>query len=705
MNRQFACDMVLLAVLCCAVAVAAAAPAQNPAAQCSAHPGTVTAVRIQALRGAPPESWSDKTPVTFGQVFAPGDLPDPSCLHISLANGTAVPFQVDSKALHADGSLRHAVLTVLAPLQSGADATQLMLLRAAPSVPVTAGAGPQELLAQGFSAGVKVVLDGVTYRASADTLLRTAKASVWLSGPLVNEWQVWAPLKTADGSPHPNLSARFAIRSYSAMKLASVDVMIENDWAYAPAPQNYVYDVEVDVGGVPVYAKAGLRHYHHARWRKVFWWGSEPKVSVQHDTAYLIATKAVPNYDQSIRISQAALRDMARAYSGAAAEPMGNGLALPYMPTTGGRPDIGLLPGWAVCYLLSMDAAAKAATLGTGDKSGSWSVHYRNQKTNRPVSLLDYPYMSLVGHRDITMNPKTRKLEAFPECGGDCKSPLEAESVHEPAMSYLPYLVTGDYYYLEELQFWTMYGLFHSNPEYRDNIRGLIHPSQVRQQAWTLRDLSYAAYITPDSDPLKKQFDRFMSDNLDWYNATYQQNGRQPNSFGALVDVDARNYMDSTGIAPWQDDFFTAAVGRAVELGYTKAKPLLAWKAQFSIKRMTDPGFCWITGASYNLKITDHSGAPPYKTMAEIYLNSNKKELTDLPCGSAEMAFYLKLKTGEMTGYSKSPTGFPSNMQPALALSAQSGASGGNEAWKLFMSRSVQPDYSEQPQFAIIPRE
>ena len=691
-------------------------------AVCSEATGAITQLRIQGLYGdsqratanVSDSKLSTQLAVTFGQVFVDNDLPDPSCLHATLADGTPVPLQVNSKAAYSDGSVRHAILTAIIPTVAQGKTTVLTLARGAQSAAgpgsVAAGessdakAGLTDLLAQGFSAEVKIVVDGVTFTASADNLLRTTKPIVWLAGPLVNEWQVSAPFRTAQGLAHPNLSARFAIRAYTGMKLASVDVVVENDWAFSPMPQNYVYDVQISVARTPVYSKSAIKHFHHARWRKVFWWGARPEINIQHDTAYLISTKAVPNYDQSVRVSPLAIRSMLSRFSGPAAEPMGNGLAVQYMPTTGGRLDIGLLPGWAVMYLLSMDEAAKRVTLGTADQSGSWSMHYRDQKSGRPVTLLDYPYLTLVAGPGDTFNPKTKKSEAFPVCGGDCVTPFKADDAHEPAMSYLPYLVTGDYYYLEELQFWTMFDLFQSNPGYRATDKGLFHQTQVRAQAWSLRDLSYAAFITPDVDPFKKQFEKFMADNLDWYNGTYQRTGSQVNIFGALVDRNAREYLNQTGIAPWQDDFFTSAVGRAVELGFVKAKPLLAWKAQFPIKRMTDPGYCWIAAGVYAFKVSDQSDGPVYRDMAKAYLGSNPKEMTDLACASQMMASQLKLQVGEMIGHSNEPEGFPSNMQPALALSVYSGVAGAAEAWKLFMSRSVKPDFSSAPQFAIIPR-
>jgi hypothetical protein len=221
--------------------------------------------------------------------------------------------------------------------------------------------------------------------------------------------------------------------------------------------------------------------------------------------------------------------------------------------------------------------------------------------------------------------------------------------------------------------------------------------------AWSLRTLSEAAYISPAQDPLKAQFETFLSNSLDWYNNTYTNNPAA-NALGFIANGTAMVYADGTGIAPWQDDFFTAAVGRAAELGFTKAAPLLAWKAKFPIARMTAPGACWISAAMYQMIVRDTATSPMYGNMAQAYKASSTTALNALACGSAEMAANLQLKVGEMTGYSSSATGYPSNLQPALAYSAGAGGQGGRDAWALFMSRSVKPNYGAEPQFAIIPR-
>jgi hypothetical protein len=647
-----------------------------------------------------------EVPVTFGQVFAVGALAPAEALVGRLDDGSTVPLQADVKALHADGSVRHAIVSAVLP-SLGAGQVRSLALAKSGSVVAGTSVAPADLLANGFSASVHATINGERYDAFADDLIKAGPGyKTWLAGPVVNEWQVSAPLTTQDGKVHPHLSARFAIRWYQAIKKARIDVTVENDWAYEPAPQNITYDAMVLVGAMQVYAKPALNHLHHARWRKTFWWnGAAPEVNVKHNTAYLIGTRALPNYDQTITIPETSLAALKTKWTGAITEPMGIGLATPYMPQTGGRDDIGLLPAWGATWLLSMDRRAREVTLGTADGAGSWSAHYRDKNTDRPVSLLDYPYMTIYGRATDTFNPATRKYESFPTCATStsCTSPYTHDSAHEPSLAYLPYLLTGDYYYLEELQFWAMWNVFASNPGYRQYAKGIVLAEQVRAQAWILRTLAEAAYITPDSDRLKSHFNQIMNNNLDWFNATYTNNA-SANQLGVLVNGYAIAYSNGTGIAPWQDDFFTSAIGHAADLGFTKAEPLLAWKAKFPVSRMTATGACWIDGAIYSMIIRDSSTSPFYTSMAQAYKASHTDVFNALQCAGTDMATALKLKVGEMTGYSSAATGYPSNMQPALAYASDALGTAGKDAWAVFMTRAVKPNYGTAPQFAIVPR-
>ena len=679
----------------------AAAGKEAPGKEAAPAPARKAAIPAGGITGVVVENTGDeqtKVPLTFGQVFAPGDLPRGAGLSGKLADGSTLPLQVDVKATHPDGSVRHAVISALLPRLAKGQSAGIALVKGA-----AGGAVGSVKPDPGSGAVVTVTIGGERYTASSERLFKEQKPQVWLNGPVVTELHAAAPLRNAKGEEHPHLAARFALRDYAGTGKTRVDITVENNWAYEPAPQNFTYDVEVRVGDKIVYEKKELTHLHHARWRTLAWSGAAPAVHLRHDTAYLIDSRALPNYDRSVLVPDSALAELAGKWEGRKTEPMGVGAANPAMPGTGGRIDIGLLPGWAAMYLLSMDARAKQVTLGTADLAGSWSAHYRDKQTGRPVSLIDYPYMTLLGNPGDTRNRKTGKQEAFPRCPKTvCKTPYKVDSAHQPAFAYLPYLVTGDYYYLEELQFWAMWNVFATNPGYRKNIQGLLGTHQVRGQAWSLRTLGEAAYITPDNHPLKKDFAAILKSNLDWYNATFSENSAS-NGLGVLDLKPAVVYKGKTAVAPWQDDFFTSAVGHVAELGFTDAQPLLKWKAKFPIARMVGEGACWVNAATYTITVRDSPTAPTYDSIAQAH-RSTMGELAALPCDGQELAAATKRQVGDMGGYAGTAIGFPSNLQPALAYATDVSGEAGKKAWARFMSRSVKPNYGKAPQFAIVPR-
>ncbi|KIF82755.1 hypothetical protein TSA66_21075 [Noviherbaspirillum autotrophicum] len=675
-------------------------------------------------------------PFTFGQVFAQGAVAATDSLVGTLSDGSTIALQVDVKAKHADGSVRHAIISGVAPKLTAGQIQSIRLVKGATASSATATT-PTTLLNAGFTASVNLTVGGQVYTASADSLLKSTY-STWLSGPIAGEWLVSAPLKNAQGVAHPHLTARFAIRSYAGLNKARVDVTIENDWAYEPSPQNFTYDAQVLVGGQTAYSKSALTHFHHSRWHKQFWWGTAPQVNLSHNGAYLMASKAVPNYDPTVRISESGLADLNNKWTSSSIGPMGVGILNPGMPTAGGRPDIGPLPQWTAMYLISMDSRAKTVTLGTGDLAGSWPIHYRDKNTNRPVSIADYPYMTLLGNPGDTVNPATGKSEAFPACGGDCSTApynYNPDSAHQPSLAYVPYLTTGDYYYLEELQFWANWIMIRYNPYYRNFASGTLQQDEIRGQAWSLRTLGQTAYITPDSDPMKQYFVDRVNNNLNWYNTTYT-NAASANKLGVIdgsgqYASGATAYTTpsgpGTGLSPWQDDFFTWAAGYLSDLGFTNATPLLKWKATFPVGRMTATGFCWIDGAAYSLSVRPSATSPLFTTLADVYQstmrnsdgtalkNSTGALYLSQPCNSQAQADWRTQKerdngsgytwsVGEMDGWAWSSEGYPSNMQPALAVAATSGVPNAQTAWNTFINRTVKPDYSVAPQWAIVPR-
>lgn len=629
--------------------------------------------------------------VTLGYVFAPGDIPAGKSLSASLAAPAAhgasenVPIQVDAKATHSDGSMRHAVLTLESASSAGVEQSiTLAPSAAAPGASIL----PAALMATPYDAAATLEESGAVYSASARAALQSAmdagKVQAWLAGPLVSEWLVAAPFRKATGESHPHLTARFAIRAYAGMAAVRTDLTVENGWAFEPQPRGFAYSITVAVNGEPVYAKTGLKHTHHARWRKVFWSGGPLGLEAVPDREYWFSTRSLPNYDRSIKVSEAALAGMAPAF-----EPMSNGNWTAAMPGTGAHDDIGPLPRSAALYLISQDPRARENVLANGAAGGSYQIHFRDKAKDLPVSIDDYPYMTRLGNPGDTRNPATGKYESFPEVTDGLEA-YEPDDAHQPSIAYLPYMMTGDHFFLEEMMFWAGWNLLSGNPGYRDGKKGLLKWAQVRGQAWAMRSLGEAAYLVPDAHPLKAYFIEKLRNNLAWYTERYTGAGAAAVNALGWLDAGGAIAYSPNGIAPWQDDFFTWTLGHLAALGFAEARPLMQWKGRFVTGRMMDPGFCWTNAAAYSLQVGTADAKTTYATFGELFR-------ANFPDGVAACSGRL------MTGYPDSPTGYPSNLQPALAAAVDAGVPHAAEAWARYLTREPKQDYTQSPQWAVIP--
>ena len=627
-------------------------------------------------------------PVTFAMVFAPGAVPSGTTLAATDKAGHPLALQVDAKAKNRDGSMRHAVLTVTVPSLDHDATVQLVAGSTVSGAPVAIGALPPD-----FDAIITIDLGDTRLTASAREMLARGKPEPWLSGPQVSEWWVAGPFRDAAGKPHPHLSARFGIRSYGPGRPLRIEADIENDWAWAPGPRSYQYAADIRSHGKTVFSASKLVQPAHTRWRQVFWWDDPVAATVRFDIADLKAARAIPNYNSS---RDSGLGGLARNFSSKNRGPMGTGIIYPAMPVTGQRPDIGPLPGWSVAWLLSMDDSAAAMMSNAGDLGGSFPAHYRNEKTGRPATTEEFPKISthynFVGHGNG--NLPLADLAGLPK-------PYTAEAAHEPSLAFLPYLVTGERYYLEELQFWSQWNAWGTAPEYHGYAKGLIGWDQIRGQGWSLRTLAQAAYITPDADPLKPTLLREMKANADWYDATYTNNP------GANIFHTALRASDNAdSVAPWMDDYLTWAAGYAVQLGFDEFKPFVRWKGVFAVQRMTNPDYCWVMATKYYMKVMD----APHRfidSWAKAFTANLPKDIRDsgkqIACGSDEMARAFKIRAGEMMGDSNSPDGYPAQMQPALAAAVDAGVPGATEAWSRYKSRPVQPRGGIDPKWDILP--
>jgi hypothetical protein len=689
-----------------------------------------------------------QVPVTFGQVLKEGDVPRGATLTAAL-DGRPIHLQVDTKATNPDGSIRHAVLTAMVP----ALAPRAKLPLALSSQPdVASRAAPvtlSQLLATGYDAVASFDMGGTPYAVDARELLQAANTAhsckawnphcnVWLSGPLTSEWVVNGPATAANGKTHPNLRVYFAVRAYSNGTPGTVgrvrtDIIIENSDAFAPQAQPQ-YTATL-TSGTASYASPALTQYTATRWHKVLWWNNdEPQVYLQQDTQYIQASKAVSRY-MPLTPDEKFLASLRQECA-----PLDHCDQTKSMANTGAQGAIGPLPRWTSVYIIDPDVRTYNWMLANTDALGAYSIHYRDAATGYPVSIRKHPNVTIInwaGANRMAAQDGEKgaayKTDLLPNCINNAVvkkctenwyetgNPNRWDNAHQPAESYVPYMVTGDYYYMSEMAFGASHNNIWTNEGYRGYSKGLVDRghSQIRGKAWVLRELVNAAWLLPDAYPLKSEFTATVENSLADWNKKYSNNP-EANSLHVLDDgvIYGVNGGKRNGIAPWQHNFLTWSAGHAAELGFDGATEFRDWLAKLEIGLMTswesDPteGYCWLQASAYSIQVKDPSGS--WLPSLDAVYKATFPALAGLECNSPTMVKAmgkLEKKTwqpGEMSGYPDSASGFPANFQIGLAIAADSGLPRSHAAWQLFESRSVKPSgaksYNNNPTFALLPR-
>ena len=505
-------------------------------------------------------------------------------------------------------------------------------------------------------------------------------ANAWLAGPVVSETtQTVAFVEEASGTPHPQLTARFAVRSYAGVETVRVDAAVENAWTYEPGAGNLTYDLQLLLDGSEAFGVEELTHYHHARWHTVRWTGQTPSVHVRHNLSYLVKSRAVWNYDTRLKIPEATLQAEGQALARAGTRPMGTATLTPYMPTTGGRSDIGPLPRWTVLYLLSQDPRAKALMLANADAGGSAPIHYRDRKTDQPVSLDDHP--------DLRLIPNQQGPDAMPAMD-NADTPWTVDVSHQPSLAYVPYLVTGERYYLDELMFWANWSIGMHPSDYRGGSLALLSDEQVRGQAWGMRVLGEAAHILPDQHPMKAYFTRKLANNLDWYVTQYPRNPDQ----GAISPLGWVEKGDAVGLTgPWQNDFLALVIGWLAQSGEPLAEQYFHWLSRATVGRWTHEaqGYCRAQAPAYYIKIRgpDNRFIANWRDLHRL----NWPEITRCPATITD-------------GYPNSPGGYVAVSLAMLAVAADLGVDGAAAAYDR-LRRDTAIDFATDPTWAIVPRQ
>jgi hypothetical protein len=542
--------------------------------------------------------------VTFGHVFAPGAVPAGSGLTATAA-GVSVPLAMTVKATHPDGSVRHAIISLSAPAVA-AGAQTFVNFALGKAAPATAAIKAADIVRPGWAPEAVFTFTSptaTTVSVNISSLVTKAitdgTAQVWLNNSLVKEVRVSTKLNA-------QMTATFDIRVSSDGQIKT-DMIVANDEAFT-VTQGFVYSVAVTNKGTTLYEQKNLSQYPYSNWHCAMWTGTtQSPLNVAFDPENMAKSGAVAEFDFSLGVDANTLTADNAALASAASGPMQSSLITTYMGTTGGRPDIGLVTAWAANYLVSQDQGAKTVMMAQADAGGSVPWHLRDAATNTSLSIALHP-TTWADYRDgsnVGTTPGDLLASPFDITAAANQDGWELDQSHEPDLAFVPYLITGDHYYLDELESEASFLTLSGNPGYRLNGQALIQPwNQVRGVAWNLRDIGNAAWIAPDADPLKPAYAAVVASNVTNLQSIAAQVSASEGQIAGILPSSTNPSMT----APWQNDFVQMELDALARRGITSALPVENWLNQFNAGLYTNGanGYNPLNGSGYwfNLPVT-----------------------------------------------------------------------------------------------------
>ena len=507
---------------------------------------------------------------TFGQALPRG------AAAADLQVGT-LPTQTDVKSRWPDGSIRFAIVTTRA-LAAGTYVIAPGTDSAGTFVPATP------------SVAATLTIGGVPYVAKLPAAPSTDR---WLTGSLVNEWRSRL-VPTSSAGPHPFLRVNVDARVYNDGR-ARVDVSVENVLDKTGAT-TVTYDATIMVNGRIVFARTAVQHYYLTRWRHVSHVGAA-LASVTPDIAPFNRSRALPPYLSLVA-------NQVNTPGGTSFDILRAGALEPNMPAHGGRAELAPYPDWTARYLVHRNATQRAFVLAHGDLSGSWPIHVREAEgsaftgvgAERLVSLQQRPTIWYDSRaQDASLDFIKGSPMPVREYGsltpGPGQSALIPDTAHQPSLAYVPYLLTGDRYYAEEMAFWANYSMLRTFPG--DGVRGangVLAYNEVRGYGWALRNLADAAAYYPDASPVKAYLAQKVVANLQWLDALARAQDPQTNPFQILW----RNKRPegSQYISLWEQSYLAHAIDRANKQGFAGGLAHRDAIAKFQLRLFTsEPEF------------------------------------------------------------------------------------------------------------------
>jgi hypothetical protein len=675
-------------------------------------------------------------PFEISRVFAMGEI---ASFAQAQVNGTPVPSQCDVRTRWPDGSLKHAQITFIADLPASATLTVDFVNQ--PSGNNAGALDKAGMLALSWDGEIDIT-NGSLLSVHARQIVTDwagnasdPRVTYWRSGPVCTQviLEDTSPALAYDmgWDQYKSLHPIFLVSFFPGTQVGvKVEAILQNEWSTKLQDQSY--SLTLQALGVPVFTQPTFTHYAETEWHKSFWVGNYPgPMNIDYNLPYLIYTQVVPNFDLSKVVPQSSIAADVQGFEQSDRGGIeGSALWTKYMPETGGRPDIGLFPAWYVRYLYTFDPGEYSVMFGNGLAAASVPIHIRESANSLFYdSAQQTPAFGLPFSINARPNQWIQNLQTL--------APLSTANgwtpdvAHLPNFAYIPYLITGDWYFLQEMYQMASYAVGESDPSTvtsyaRHGNWGLLtNAIQTRGVAWATREVAQTAFMAPDASPEKGYFTTILNNNIAaWEGAQNITNGAfydptpgskwswgrvgiENNSYNPLhfpdqgdqyasqdnMDANPAN-PDLVGVVgePWEYNFLNIVFGHVNELGFpitqvqqTVAKNLL--------NQLVNPAYNPYLAGMYRMPVIEASTNTYYTdwgSVLQAYLPALRDTQVWLDNGDADI----------FSGYPHIARAAASFLPPI-----NDGPFSGQAAWDWINANvGYQNLVGQDPQWALLPR-
>lgn len=500
-------------------------------------------------------------PVSVPKVFKQGEIQN-----YAKAQGTGVTglTQCDVKNRWPDGSVKFAIVSFLADIPAEGSIEVDFTNQATGNN--NNFLSKADMLTQNYDFDGTIETTGYPQAGatvmSARAMLQADHYRYWLQGPIVTavileDQNPSLPYDTSLGiTPlHPIFEAWF----YPANGSVELGYTLENSWASTDAQKSMrtvSYSLRLTEGQArrQVATHGTFTHDARVRWHQQHKVGPDSgNIHIQHDPSYLIASGAVPNFDTSLNISPDVVTARANAWNNSdkSYDVGSNGIGnYDTCDIDGGGSNhwIGPMPTWDILWVMTQDERMAKASLGNANLAGFFLFHLRERDQQAGTGNwfdADEGQSGTVETFGKLVSVNARKLINLSVISDENKCPQQAEdkintlqrgnggwcnryeapfdTSHMPDVAYVPYLISGRFYYLEELLMQAAFVVGHKTELYWDGNGYVCSPTgddgyivgdQIRGVGWAFRTLVYANFIAVDGSPERDYLNDKLLDNI-----------------------------------------------------------------------------------------------------------------------------------------------------------------------------------------------